>query len=39
MTYQQFIELINMPQVLFLLAVVTFLITIGVCTLIDWLRS
>ncbi len=39
MTYEQFVELINMPSVLALIAIVAFVIGFGIAAIIDRLRS
>lgn len=39
MTYNQFVELINMPSVLFLIGGITFILGFAVAALVDWLRS
>ena len=39
MTYEQFVELINMPSVLALIAIIGFTIGFGIAAIIDRLRS
>lgn len=39
MTYNEFIEIINMPSVLVIIFCVVFMSGLGLISLIDWLRK